>query len=775
MGLVEPGFVLVLAVLFLIGGALLGWVAADKVVRFGEWECKFGTYIAIFGLLIGSLLTTIGAIGFWQKPMTDEFLLFSALSLQQAQGLPPLEFSFLVDRLSAFMLILTGLISAVVAVYSLDWFKAEAADHNIPQYPTAVGLCLLVLCTVLLLTANNVFCFLLFLECITLAFGYLTLYRHQVLLATKGASKTLPNEELDPAKAAFKVYLVSSHLALILIAAALLILALGLGSEGSSLSFQNLRNWAQYPRSSPEVSTLVFLLALAGFGIKSAVMPFHSWLPLAHPYLPTNVHALVSSVVIKVTGLYGLIRVLFEFLPAVSWWGGLLMLLAGLTALVGVLYAIFSHDLKTALANHSVENIGIMLAGIGLALLLNGLAQDVYQDDLRRDGTAAWATVVRQVAGLALLASLYHILNHAIFKALLFLGTGAIENRMRTVKLNELGGLITHRRYYLTAGTFLVGAVAIAGFPPFNGFVSEWLTLQSLFAALDLLIRVEALTLSKDPLLIFQVILLLLTVIFMLALAFGLTALAFVKIAGVALLGAPRNQSISQAARPNDVPRTMGGPLLALAVGCLLLGVLPGLVASQLALLASDLVDTPVNVLKRGHFGEIGFTLTTPPSAIVSTAGAPIVPYSAEIQMLPLFVLPGLSVLVLWWLSNKLWWIVNKRKDHSPARTDPWNSGSKLEPTRMQISDTAFGSLLAIFVRSSRGDKSDPVWRLPITEDQFVIEYFLRVASKSVEQMTALSARFGGWMQNGSIQRYLFYLFATFVVGLFISIMWMRK
>ncbi len=210
------------------------------------------------------------------------------------------------------------------------------------------------------------------------------------------------------------------------------------------------------------IQAVIALAAVVGFGTKAGVMPFHSWLPRAHPIAPGHFSALMSGVMVKVA-IYGLVRVVFEWLGASPMWLGLLLLALGaLSACGGVIYALFQHELKRLLAFHTIENVGIILLGLGAALLLEAVHQP------------AWAA-------LALAAALFHTLNHALFKGLLFLAAGSFARRVHSLDLDHLGGLL--RRMPWTGGGFLLGAMAIAGLPPLNGFVSEWLTLRPLFTS----------------------------------------------------------------------------------------------------------------------------------------------------------------------------------------------------------------------------------------------------------------------------------------------------
>ncbi len=283
-----------------------------------------------------------------------------------------------------------------------------------------------------------------------------------------------------------------------------------------------------------------FLLFLLGFGVKAGIIPLHIWLPVAHPAAPSNVSAFMSGVVIK-TGIYGLTRVCFDFMgPPPNWWGVTLLSLGTISAVLGVLYALMEHDLKRLLAYHSIENIGIILMGLGAALMFLHTGHPM-------------------LASLALIAGLYHTINHAVFKALLFLGAGAVVHATHTRNMEEMGGLV--KRMPRTAFCFLIGAVAISALPPLNGFVSEWLTYQSLlqgFGTTPSLIRLMF-PLGGA----------------MLALTGALAAACFVKAYGITFLAQPRSE---QAAHAQEAgwPEVAGQVLL--TVVCVVLGLFSGTV-----------------------------------------------------------------------------------------------------------------------------------------------------------------------------------------------------
>ena len=264
---------------------------------------------------------------------------------------------------------------------------------------------------------------------------------------------------------------------------------------------------------------MVFVLFFLGFGVKAGIVPLHIWLPDAHPVAPSNISALMSGIVIK-SGIYGMARVFFDFYGPPPLWTGAVVLAAGVvSALVGVLYALQEHDLKRLLAYHSIENIGIILMGFGAALMFRALNYPV-------------------LAAVAIVSGLYHTLNHATFKGLLFLAAGSVVQSTKTRNMEEMGGLI--RRMPSTALFFLIGAVAISGLPPLNGFVSEWLTYQVLLAGFG---TTPSLTRLMFPI-----------AGSLLALTAALAAACFVKAFGIPFLALPRSEA---AAAAQEVSLTM--------------------------------------------------------------------------------------------------------------------------------------------------------------------------------------------------------------------------
>jgi formate hydrogenlyase subunit 3/multisubunit Na+/H+ antiporter MnhD subunit len=337
------------------------------------------------------------------------------------------------------------------------------------------------------------------------------------------------HDDSDPAvRYAGWVFLVATHIG----TAFLLVMFALLGRGAETLDFDQLRGAA----ASEPIATAVVLLALVGFGVKAGLVPAHIWLPFAHPAAPSHVSAVMSGAMLKV-GIYGLVRTLM-LVPQVPAWIGIVVLVAGIvSAIYGVLLALAQHDLKRLLAFSSVENIGIICVGLGVGLL--GLSYD------------ALAVAVFGFAG-----ALLHVLNHALFKGLLFLGAGAVQRATGTREIDYLGGLL--RPMPWTGGMFVVGAAAISGLPPLNGFVSEFLIYLAAVQGLDSPHSRFAVAMAVT--------------IGALALTGGLAAACFAKAFGVVFLGSPR---AGVAAAASERGPAMRWPMVVIAAACASIGLLP--------------------------------------------------------------------------------------------------------------------------------------------------------------------------------------------------------
>jgi len=430
-------------------------------------------------------------------------------------GLPWLHAHFRLDALSAAFLLILNVVGALVSVFSHGYGRHDPEPQRVlPLYPVFLAAMSLVL------LANDAYSFLVSWEFMSLTSWLLVLANHR----EQGTSR------------AAAVYLLMASFG-----TAALLLAFGvLAGVGGDYSFAAIRQTA--PTALP--ASIVVALAVLGAGSKAGLVPLHAWLPLAHPAAPSHVSALMSGVMTKVA-IYALLRVLFDLVGgAIWWWGGVILLIGALSALIGVLYAVVQSDLKTLLAYSTVENVGIIVIGIGLALAF------------KADGLST-------LAGLALLAALLHVFNHALFKSLLFLCAGAVLMVTGRRDIERLGGLI--QRMPVTAFTFLVGAAAISALPPLNGFASEWLVFQAILNGTAL-----PQWLLKFALPIVGVVL---------ALSAALAAACFVRAYGIVFLGRPRSREAASAEEPPAIMRT---PLIVLATLCIVFGVLPGLLISLL-------------------------------------------------------------------------------------------------------------------------------------------------------------------------------------------------
>jgi len=608
-------------------------------------------------------------------------------------GVPAPDLTIHIDGLAALFVSVVAFCAVCIAVYSVGWLRDDPLRHTV-----AGSFNLFVAATLLAVLVNNVFWLLISLELITLCSANLVRYR--------GRRDGSP----QASRTAVRTYLIVSHLGLMCLLAGLLPVVV----RNSALDFDALRSAGGSP--IPAVS---FGLVLLGLAIRAGITPFHFWVPTVHPQLPTNTHAMMSAVMLKIP-VYLMIRFFCEgMIGSIAWWwGAVLLVLGGTTALVTVFYALLGKDLKTALAYHSVENVGIIVVGVGLVLLFS---------DHRFDAFPA----IRGAATLGLLASLYHVVNHALFKTLLFLGTGSIEKQTGTVEIRALGGML--RRSPWTGVTFLVGAVAIAGLPPLNGFISEWLALQSLFGGQAVYRTQAVVALIAMAALVIALI--------TLAMAFAVTALAFVKIAGESLLGDPAGIETS---RRDGWP--MRSVMAVLAGICLILGLQPWLLVPWLSTAVSTL----------GYDASI--LRATPAALTIQLPSGPgTAPYRAVLPMLPLALLAGLPTLLTVLVRARGW-----------TKRPVWVGGKPFEPRSMRYTGGAVSALLWEPVARERAASREAP--LPVvvrlSPRRSVVELTNRLFNGIVVAVTMASQRIGERFQNGDIRNYLLYIFAAVVLVL---------
>lgn len=521
--------------------------------------------------------------------------------------IPLLTLAIRLDSLAAFFVLTISMVGLAASIYAVGYGRHLEGRASVAALGALFNGYLLCLTVVVL--ADNGFFFLLAWELMSLLSYFLVVTEH---------------EKAD-VRYAGVYYLIMTHVGTAFIVMAFLIIFQGAGS----FSFEAFRHPGQ---PLPEgMKTLVFLTALIGFGTKAGIVPLHVWLPYAHPVAPSHVSAVMSGVMIK-TAIYGLIRVYFDFFGGQFpwWWGFTVLFLGATSALLGVMYALMEHDLKRLLAFHSVENIGIILLGIGVGMIFQAYG-------------------LKELAALGLLAGLYHTINHAMFKALLFLGAGSLLYATHTRNMEEYGGLL--RRMPWTGLFFLIGAVSISALPPTNGFVSEWLVFQSLFLGFQIPTVFLKLTLPIAAAI--------------LALTGVLALACFAKAFGIAFLAQPRS---AHARHAEEVPVAMRVAMGGLAAFCVALGIAPMVVVPLL-----DQVVTPLT----------GISIA---GNILAIDGWALAPVNVEFSSLST---PALALLLvaLSLLGSALAIAFGGRL--KPRRYKTWGCGLSLSP-RMEYTATGF-------------------------------------------------------------------------------------
>lgn len=504
-----------------------------------------------------------------------------------------------------------------------------------------------------------------------------------------------------------------------------------LGGTGVWVALLVLASWGAlgdptaFSSAGATLQTLVVLAAVVGFGTKAGIAPFHSWLPRAHPLAPSHISALMSGLMIKVA-LYGLVRVLFEWIGAAPLWPAFLLLALGtISALGGVIYALFQHELKRLLAFHSIENVGIIVLGLGASLLFRGRGQDAWAD-------------------LAFAAALLHILNHAVFKSLLFLGAGAFDRAVHGLELDRLGGLL--KRMPWTGGAFLVGAMAIAGLPPLNGFASEWLTLQSLIHVATGAGGPGAESSLFDGFGVGPAVTGALAAAG-LAMTAALAVLCFVKVVGLVLLGPPRRAAVA-AAQEAPLPMVVGTGVLAGL--CVALGLAPGLLIPSLAALAP------------GRAGEAAPAAST-------ASGLGLAGVGADTGGLPTLWIGAVLVALV-----GLLWLARGRRSAVPS--PPWACGQRVEPELLWTS-AGFTKPLRLILEAALRVRREIAVDMEggvlqrLTYRGVVPHLFDTALYGPIRRSALRGAALARRLQSGSIRAYTVYLllliFALLLLGRF--------
>jgi hydrogenase-4 component B len=600
--------------------------------------------------------------------------------------------TFGIDRLSAFFVAVIALGAIPSALYAIGYTRQYAGKHSLAGM--AFGFNVFVAAMLLVPLARNVVTFLALWEVMSLASYFLVITEH----------------EHEETRRAGWVYLVMTHAGF----AALLIGFLLLARATGTMDFAG---WSTAAADLDANSrNLIFILFALGFGSKAGIIPVHVWLPRAHPAAPSHVSALMSGVMIKL-GVYGVVRVAFDWLGVgPPWWGAAILIIGAVSGVLGVLYALVDADLKRLLAYSSVENIGIIMLGLGAAMLFQ-------------------ASDLPLLAALALVAALYHALNHAAFKSLLFLCAGAVLHATHTCNMEELGGLI--KRMPQTAIFFLIGSLAIAALPPFNGFFSEWLTFQSLLLSFQISAHTVNLIFALG--------------VAALALTSGLAVACFVRAFGITFLALPRS---GPAALAHEAAWTMRAAMALLALACIVLGVAPSLILAPLEATVFDLLGAHADmkfdwsmVVANDNFGWVA----------------------------PLWIALGLvAFLITIPLALRRMGANRRRRSY-----ETWGCGRALQTARFEYTATAFANpFKRVFALLYR-----PVKELDI-EFHPESRYFVRTIAyynegrlifedalyRPLLRMIEAVARAARLLQSGNVHGYLVYILVALVILLILTV-----
>ncbi|MBI2570101.1 MAG: hypothetical protein HYV63_24125 [Candidatus Schekmanbacteria bacterium] len=651
-----------------VGIMLLGGVSA----LLASGSPRLPVALGIGGVAGGAILGLIPTLRVLLGGQTD--------SLQHAWSVPYGAFSVELDPLSAFFLLPILTVSLLAAIYGGEYLGGLRGARCLGAHHFFFNL--LVASMVMVVLARNGVLFLVCWELMSLASFFLVTFE----------------DENESARAAGWTYLVATHIGTAFLLA--LFVLLGHGGAGA-LDFAEMA--ARGQAGLVDGAGLLFALAVVGFGTKAGFMPLHIWLPEAHPAAPSHVSAVMSGVMIK-TGIYGLLRVLTFLGAPAPWWGWLLLAIGASSGILGVLFALAQHDLKRLLAYHSVENIGIIALGLGVGLI--GMS---------------YGSLPLLVLGFG--GGLLHVLNHALFKGLLFLGAGAVLHSTGTREIDHLGGLL--KRMPWTGVAFLIGAVAISGLPPLNGFISE------------LLIYLGAYRGATEPRSLAG--LAVLAVIPALALIGGHATACFTKAFGIVFLGEPRG---SAAARAHETGLAMRVPLVVLATGCVAvgfcapwtIGVLGGVVAAVSGRPAGELA------------AELAFASEALSTVVVVSVG-----FAALVALLAV----GRSRLLA---------------GRQVSESVTWDCGYASPSARMQYTASSFAQPLTLLfdkVLRTRRHFAPPRGLFPLSRSTF------HTATPDVFQEHVYAPGFAAidrtlgrlrWLQHGRVQLYVLYIAVTILV-----------
>jgi len=582
--------------------------------------------------------------------------------------------SISMDPLSAFFVSFIAFVGIATSFYSMG-YMADYAKKGYSLGRFGFFYNIFILSMLLVVSAQNALLFLILWEIMAISSYFLVTYEHKE----------------ESVQSAGFIYLLIAHVG----AAALTLMFLALASASGSMDFASFHA-ASY---APFLASAIFMLALFGFGSKCGIIPLHIWLPLAHPQAPSNISALMSGVMLK-TAIYGLVRVLFDFLGVANgaelWWGMLILALGMVSSILGVLYSLLEHDIKRLLAYHSIENIGIIFIGIGASVLFSWAHQPA-------------------LAALALFAALYHTLNHALFKSLLFLGAGSIIHATHERNIDEMGGLAAYMPF--TAVLFFLGAASIAAIPPLNGFASEMLTFQALLGGIEPGVQTFNFT-----------SLVLAIAVLALALTSALAVGAFVKAFGIPFLGQSR---LKHAEHPHEAPKAMLAGMALLALGCIAAGIFPAILAQASA-----------GILESLHFKGAASAIVPPAEALPNA-------------MILLLLVAG-SALIIWLLK-----VLSKKKHNHVGET--WGCGFPNGTSHMQYSAAGFAMPVT---------KALDAWLDPLeNQASYGPALFDRYIYAPISNVYQFIAPHSAIFNTGRLNDYLMYLILTLAIVLAYAIL----
>lgn len=657
--------------------ALFGAAASAVLVRWGDYARLAGTVSLVvssaFAIMTGAAV-----------------LLQGTMSLTLATNMPLGDWVFRLDALGAFFLVMVSVLTLAVAIYSFGYLRSYVGRGSMGRF--AFLLNLLFLAMALAISSWNVLTFLVMWETMSLATYFLITYE-------KGKEGT---------GEAGLFYLAMTHAGTALITIAMLLLA----DQAHSFDFSTFASAAAAMPSGTR--SAVFLLILLGFGTKAALVPLHAWVPYAYQAAPANAAALMSGATMKVAVLL-MIRFFLEFLGAAdTWWGVLLLLMAGVTALLGALYSLMERDIGRVMAYSSVENIGIILMAVGVSMVFFNYP------------------LLRPLAAFALVAALLHSLSHALFKGLLFMAAGSAISATGERDIERMGGLAKRMKW--TGMFFLIGVLSLAAIPPLCGFVSEWMIFQALLQSG----LITDMTLKM----------LMPVAIALLALTGAVAAASFLRVFGISFLARPRSEGAAQAKESH--PAMLIGMGI-LAAGCIIVGIGATLIIPY----ADQASAVAIGQSASGMIVD-GIFLT------------PLDPGFSEMSPLLLAIILGLAIPGAYGLVT----LLHGRK---VRRSETWDCGTPLT-ARNEYTGTAFAQpIVRVFSflyrpqnETSAEYSSSPYIKKKVSFTSKALPVFENYLYRPIMKTSVSLARSATRIQAGSIQAYLAYIFAALVLLLVI-------